>query len=126
MGNNLKQKVYRKQTNTDKYIHWSSFETIQWKQSTLSTIAPRAHRIYSNQRYLDEELYQIGYPNQSISSIMNRVVDRQPRNSSEANESIKKTFFLLPYQWDKGSTIMETLSNELRRTLPENIKMEMI
>ena len=118
--------MYRKQANTDKYIHWSYFETIQWKQSTLSTIAPRAHRIYSNQRYLDEELYQIGYPNQSISSIMNRVIDRQPRNSNEATESIKKTFFLLPYQWDKGSAIMETLSNELRRTLPENIKTEMI
>ena len=51
--------MYKKQTNTDKYIHWNSFATIKWKRNTLSTIIQCAHTIYSNQRSLDEELNHI-------------------------------------------------------------------
>ena len=51
--------MYKKQTNTDNYIHWNSFATIKWKRNTLSTIIQRAHTIYSIQRSLDEELYHV-------------------------------------------------------------------
>ena len=57
---------------------------------------------------------------------MNQVKSKQPRNSSEINESINKHLLLLPYQWEKRSTIIKKLSKELRGTFTENIKMEVI
>ena len=39
---------------------------------------------------------------------------------------LKKHYLLLPYQEEKGSTILKTLSKKLRRTLPENTKKEVI
>ena len=66
-----------------------------------------------------------GYPNRFILNIMNQVKSRQPRTSNEINGNIKKLFCYHTKE-KKGSTIMKTLSEELRRTLPENIKMEMI
>ena len=56
---------------------------------------------------------------------MNQVKDRQPRNSNETNGNIKN-ILLLPCKGEKWSTITKTLSKELRRTLHENIKMEVI
>ena len=56
---------------------------------------------------------------------MNQLKDRQPRNSDEANGNIKN-ILLLPCKREKWSTITKTLSKELRRTLHENIKMEVI
>ena len=32
----LDTKVYRKQTSTDKYIHWNAFAPIQWKRSSFN------------------------------------------------------------------------------------------
>ena len=52
--------------------------------------------------------------------------NRHQRNSNEINESIIKHSLLLPYQGEKGSTSMKTLSKELRRILPENIIMGVI
>ena len=122
----LEIKVYRKQTNTDKYIHWSSFAPIQWKRSTLSATVHRVHTICSDQRSLDEQIfYRLNdYPNQFILNIMNQFKSRQPINSNEINKSINKYYLLVPYQGEKGFTIMKKLSKELRRTLPGNIKME--
>ena len=57
---------------------------------------------------------------------MNQVKNRQPKHSNEINENIKKHSLLLPYQREKGSTITKTLSEELKRTLPQNIKMKVI
>ena len=51
---------------------------------------------------------------------MNQVKKRQPRNSNEVNESIKKHSLLLPYLVEKGSTIIKTLSKELRRIPKKN------
>ena len=66
-----------------------------------------------------------GYPNRFTLNIMNQAKSRQPRTSNEINGNIKKLFCYHTKE-KKGSTIMKTLSEELRRTLPENIKMEMI
>ena len=52
--------------------------------------------------------------------------NRQPSNSNEINESIKKHSLLLPYLDERETSIMKTSSKELRRILPENIKMEVI
>ena len=55
----LEIELYRKQTNTDKYIPSNSFPPLQWKRSTLSTIVHRTNTICPNQRYLDEKRHQI-------------------------------------------------------------------
>ena len=55
---------------------------------------------------------------------MNQLKNRQPRNSNGIHESIKRHSLSLPYQGEKRSTIMKTLSKELKKTFPDNIKME--
>ena len=52
--------------------------------------------------------------------MINQLKIRQPKNSNEIIKNIKKHSLLLPYQGEKRSTIMKTLSQELKRTLKEN------
>lgn len=56
MENNPKQKCIEKKTNTDKYIYWNLFALKFLYIGIFTKTVHRAHTVFSNQRYLDDEI----------------------------------------------------------------------
>ena len=52
-SNGFNTAVYRKETNTNIYLHWDSFVPTTWKKGTLKGLVNRAF-IISNKDYLLE------------------------------------------------------------------------
>ena len=55
-GQSTETCVYRKSTNTDIYVHWNSFASIQGKRSSLKALVYRSNVICSNHHHLTLEL----------------------------------------------------------------------
>ena len=49
-----KKKKYRKESNSDVYLHWDSFTPISWKRGTLKTLVERANVIRSIPKLLEK------------------------------------------------------------------------
>ena len=47
--------VFRKETNTDIYLHWDSFAPLSWKKGTLTVLVARAFLISSTDYFLEME-----------------------------------------------------------------------
>ena len=69
-ANNFDTAVFRKDTNTDIYLHWTSFSLASWKISTLKILIARAFLVCSNDYFLQMEFEHLkkvfvevnGYP----------------------------------------------------------------
>ena len=48
----LETTVYRKNTNTDLYLHWDAFAPRTWKIGTIRTLMQRAYKVCSKQPYV--------------------------------------------------------------------------
>ena len=120
--------VYRKEINSNVYLHWDSFTPISWKRGTLKILVERAYLICSTPRLLEKEPTHIrtvfrninGYPNWIINQVFEqvKVKQRDPvtnSNVSNKNEAMqtcnqtivennddKKYLFMKPYQGGKG------------------------
>ena len=55
----LETTVFRKETNSDIYLHWRSFASMTWKKGTLRTSIRRAYTVCSNDNLFQEELRHI-------------------------------------------------------------------
>ena len=55
-GHDIITTVYRKVTNNDVYLNWSSFCPREWKQGTFRSLVQRAYIICSSLHLLKEEL----------------------------------------------------------------------
>ena len=55
-GRELTTTIYRKKTNDDVYLNWSTFAPFSWKQGKLRTLVQRAYLVFSTETYLKEEL----------------------------------------------------------------------
>ena len=55
-GQSIETWVYRKPTNTDIYVHWNSFASIQGKRISLKALVYRSNLICSNDHHLTLEL----------------------------------------------------------------------
>ena len=77
--NDITTTAYRKESNSDVYLHWDSFMPISWKRGTLKTLAERAYLICSTPSLLEKEPTHIrtvfrntkGYPNRIINQVFN-------------------------------------------------------
>ena len=58
-GQNIKNIVYRKVTNSDIYLNWNSFCSQSWKQATLKPLVQRRHLICLTDDLLKTELNHI-------------------------------------------------------------------
>ena len=58
-GSKLSTKVYMKLSNTNIFIYWNSFATIQWKRSTLNMLISRVYIVSFNTYHLNAELKYI-------------------------------------------------------------------
>ena len=83
--NDITTTVYRKDSNSDVYLHWDSFTPITWKKGTLKTLVERAYLICSTPSLLEKELTHIrtifrnanGYPNWIINQVFKQVKAKQ-------------------------------------------------
>ena len=134
--------VYRKATNTDIYLHWSSFAPLSWKRGTLQTLFDRALTICSTKEYLSKEidhLYRVfrtnnGYPKWFIDQVYKKSCRRKTSedavitttDSTAAESDVKTPLLILPYAGNAGEKIIKSLQNHLSRKLPENVKPKII
>ena len=121
--NDIKTTVYRKESNSDVYLHWDSFTPISWKRGALKTLVERAYLVCSTPSLFEKELTHIrtvfrntnGYPNRIIDQVFKQVKAKQKdpvpnsnvSNENEATETSnqttiekhndKKHLFMIPY-----------------------------
>ena len=77
--------VYRKNTNTNLYIHWNSFPPNNWKWGTLKTLVSRAYKTCWTDEYLGDQLKHIrgtfneinNYPHWVISKVFKEIKIKQ-------------------------------------------------
>lgn len=138
-------KVFRKETDTNIYIHWKSFAPKQWKIGTLKGLIRRAHVVSSNDSFLQNEINHLrhvftkinGFPNFVFEKTLNETVNRmsvtpeennngetnrmsvtpEVNNTGEVNEFIQPCL-VLPYQGRKGEDILKGLKNCVSSLLP--------
>ena len=100
----------------------------------------RAHTISSNDSYLKLELKYLrkafhernGYPHWFITKAMNEVKrlniprKRFQRINENENGVTSKRTLILPYAGEKGCSIVRSLENQLKRSLPNNMKPNIV
>ena len=134
--------VFRKETNNDVYLHWKSFAPITWKRGTLKTLIRRAYTICSNDKLLKKELDHLekcftkvnGYPKwllkqtfESFSKEENNNTTNTDNDINENNSNDKIIHTLkLPYQGDEGVSLIKSIKNATKKTLPENHDVRVI
>jgi hypothetical protein len=98
----IKTTVYRKQTHTDQYLHFSSHHPCHQKLGVVRTLMHRCHTIISEESDKQEErdhlshaLKICGYPNWAVA----RGQTRQERKKKQQEKSGKKYFgqVVIPY-----------------------------
>ena len=83
--NDITTTVYRKDSNSDVYLHGDSFVPITWKRGTLKTLVERAYIVCATSNLLGKELTHIRiaftntnvYPNWIINQVFKQVKARQ-------------------------------------------------
>ena len=86
-------KVFRKETDTNIYIHWKSFAPKQWKIGTLKGLIRRAHVVSSKYYFLQNEINHLrhvftqinGFPNFVFEKTLNETVNRMSITREENN-----------------------------------------
>ena len=117
--------VFRKQTNTDIYMHWLSFAPNSWKVGTLRSLIQRAYTISSDAPALNVELEYLkkvfielnGYAGNLVKNIMNAEhqkhlinIKSEPENFSYRKIRMlvsKKPTMVIPYKGDQGSNLVK-------------------
>ena len=148
--NDITTTVYRKDSNSDVYLHWDSFTPITWKRGTLKALVERAYLICSTPSLLEKELTHIrtvfrntnGYPNWIINQVFKQVKAKQrdPMPNSNVSNEIeaaqtsnqtivekhddKKHLLMIPYQGGKGEQVIKSVRKTIKRLLPSNIKVQ--
>ena len=101
--------VYRKETHSDRYLHFSSNHPLQHKLSGLTTLMFRAYQYCSTEELLRAELEHLrntfidnGYPAELVSVMLNKrqseVMPVRIDNVMQNGEEDKmKRFLILPY-----------------------------
>ena len=139
-GQKIETRVYRKSANTDIYIHWNSYAPSSWKRNTLKTLIMRTYTISSNDSYLKLELKYLrkvfhernGYPHWFMTKVMNEVkrsnIPSEHFQGIDENENgvTSKRTLILPYAGEKGCLIVRSLEKQLRRSLPNNVKPNIV
>ena len=129
--------VFRKDTYNDLYLHWDSFSPISWKRGTLKSLISRAYMICSNQSLVEKELKHLknafhkknGYPLWMINQVIETVKETINIETISANQlgtleadNDKLNSLILPYAGPKGTNIIQSMNNNIKRILPNNLR----
>ena len=135
--------VYKKSTNSDIFMNWHSFAPKTWKIGTLKSLIERAFLICSTEELLNEELKHLEkvfreknhFPKWVIRNVMNDVKNKHQRSDIKNPISIdnnmpvekieqKRHLLILPYQGDRGNSLVKSLQKRLHNLLPNHINTQ--
>ena len=93
-----KTDIYRKDTNTGQYVHFTSFEPWYRKPAWVKSLVERAERI-SNKHLFEKQILKIksfmswnGYPIYVCNSVLKRLKERKTQQSDFLFRKKKKKF----------------------------------
>lgn len=131
--------IFRKETNTDVYLHWDSFAPTMWKKGTLRGLVKRVFNVSSKDYLLDMELqhlrevfteingYTVWFVHQVFEEERKRI-NNQPTTTAEETKMIEeeekaatktKMQMCLPYQGTKGEQSIKKMKNFVSSSLPD-------
>ena len=134
--------VYRKDTDTNIYLHWQSFAPRAWKIGTLKGLIRRAFIVCSSLDAREREIAFLkrvfrginGYPSRVVSDAIHEVQQKYEQNNSTlvvpdevvAEESETKPTIVVPYKGKEGEKIVRQFRRALDRALPANVKPQIV
>ena len=119
----LKATVFRKETNTDIYMHWNSHAPMQWKIKTLKNLVKRSTIICSDQHLLQIELDHLrkvfveinDYPSKTVENIIKNKLEKEnvdftnkPQTNTTNNSETKLQLFL-PFSGKQGIQLLSKM-----------------
>ena len=128
--------VFRKETDTNIYMHWKSFAPKTWKIGTLKGLIRRAHIVCSQPVSLTKEINHLrhvftkinGFPNFIFEKTLNETVTKMssqpvvnPVSTCTDEKRLIQPHLLLPYQGKKGENILRGLKNCISKLLPKEV-----
>ena len=145
----LKTEVFRKDTDTNIYLHWDSFCPKSWKIGTLKGLVRRAHIVCSEKTGLEKEIKHLksvftkinGFPSRVVNNTISQVENKISReitenyqmengNGASANVTNNQTdvfpYIILPYKGRSGEKKLGKFKGFLRNLLPINVKPRFI
>ena len=116
--------VYRKPTFSGVYTHFTSYLPVVYKESLVSTLLYRAHRICTNWNEIHKETMKVrtlmlrnGYPDtlldKLIAAFFNRICSSKPTNTKETDSLLLVLPYLGKYTKQLQKKIKQTLSDNL-------------
>ena len=132
--------IYRKETQTGQYTHFSSFEPFPRKTAWVKSLFYRAFMICSNKTYFSNQIEMIksfmswnGYPisirNFLICKLKTKYENYSTFNSNAdplTDEIIAKIWIKIPYLGNRGENIIKTCTSKIQRFLTKPIKFLII
>ena len=123
--------VYRKETHTGQYVHYSSFEPRFTKLSWVRSLIYRAHRICSNEQLLKIELNKIkdflswnGYPRFLANRLIKQFTPKYGPSNCPSDQDIPKIFVSLPYIGEQGENLAKRFVAKLRHLINKPVKIQ--
>ena len=128
--------IYRKETHTGQYTHFSSFEPFPRKTAWVKSLFHCAFMICSNKMYFNNQIEMIksfmswnGYPI-SIRNFLIRKLKTKYENCSTSNsnadsqtgENIAKVWIKIPYLGKRGENIIKSCTSKIQRFLTKPVK----
>ena len=127
--------IYRKDTHTGQYTHFSSFEPFQRKTAWIKSLFDRASKICSTRKFFDNQIRIIisymswnGYPHSIRNSIINKLKRKYSatkltisRQTHPADQNPPKIWTRLPYLGTQGTNV-----NKNRLLLMEHISLNLL
>ena len=128
--------IYRKETHTGQYTHFSSFEPFSRKTAWVKSLFHRAFMICSNKTYFNNQIEMIksfmswnGYPinirNFLIRKLKTKYENYSTSNSnadSQTDENIVKVWIKIPYLGKRGENIIKSCTSKIQRFLTKPVK----
>ena len=128
--------IYRKETHTGQYKHFSSFEPFPRKTAWVKSLFHHAFMICSNKMYFNNQIEMIksfmswnGYPI-NIRNFLIRKLKTKYKNYSTSNsnadfqtdENIAKVWIKIPYLGKCGENIIKSCTSKIQRFLTKPVK----
>jgi len=114
---NVKQLVYRKQTHTDQYLHFSSHHSVQHKLSVIRTLLDRCNNIVTEEEDRQKEELHIraalsacGYPEWSMKLAKEQLHSTTNKKAKKSEEHKFSTQIVIPYVKGLSESLSRTFS----------------
>jgi dTDP-4-amino-4,6-dideoxygalactose transaminase len=123
-GSQLKMRVYRKPTHTDRYLNFSSHNPVAHKRAVANTLFHRALVVPTDEddkkdevRHVKKALMSNGYPESFVRNMLHRTVHSRSKHNDEAQLDSKPTgFTCIPYIQHVSEKIQRILAKAGVRT----------